>query len=64
MTPTKSVPCFFCNEKITPEGIGGGWLYECDCGAIWESNGTTIPRIRIVNRPVIREELNFDDEEI
>jgi hypothetical protein len=61
----KSVNCFFCNADIIPEETGSdydGWLFECDCGAIWESRGRTIPRIRIVNRPDVRVELNFDDD--
>lgn len=62
MIPTKLIPCFYCSEKIIPEETGGGWLFECDCGAIWESRGMSIPKIVIINRPVIREELDFDDE--
>lgn len=62
MPSTKLIHCFYCSEKITPEETGGGWLFECDCGAIWESRGMSIPKIVIINRPVIREELDFDDE--
>ena len=64
---TKSTHCLFCDSEITPEETGSdydGWLFECDCGAVYESRGRTIPRIRVINRPVVREELNFDDEDV
>lgn len=58
--------CLFCGNNITPEETGSdydAWLFDCEsCGAIYESRGKVIPRISVINRPVIREELNFDDE--
>lgn len=66
MTP-KPTPCLFCNSEITPEETGSdydGWLFDCEsCGAIYESRGKTIPRIKVINRPEIREELDFGEEE-
>lgn len=63
---TTPILCLFCDSEITPEETGSdydGWLFECDCGAIYESRGKIIPRISVINRPIIREELNFDDED-
>jgi len=67
----KSYHCMFCGEKIVPEAsmVGSegtdGWLFQCEnpaCGAIYESAGSVIPRIKITYVPGTRiKELDFEE---
>lgn len=63
--------CIFCGEMITPEEslIPGktkdrnGYLFQCEneiCQAIYESVGPKIPDIRVRQRSISRQELNFE----
>lgn len=67
MAHVKTYFCLFCDAAIIPEETGSdydGWLFDCElCGAIYESRGQIIPDIRVINRPIVREELDFGDEE-
>jgi hypothetical protein len=67
----KNYHCMFCREKIVPEASrvgsedGDGYLFQCEnpaCGAIYESAGRVIPRIKITYVPDSRiKELDFEE---
>ncbi len=57
--------CLFCGDHIIPESSGSDidkWLFECSCGAIYETIGKTIPTINVINRRHSPEPLYFDNE--
>jgi uncharacterized Zn finger protein len=56
------VKCLFCGNEIIAEETERKWLFDCDsCGSVWESEGKTIPKIKVITRTEIREELDFED---